>query len=228
MPKSTPKKVGTCTYCGETKPLTKDHVVPRCLFPKPLPSFMVTVPACDDCNSEKANHDDYLRDILVVDADTAKSKGAQGLLEGPLLRAAKRNQSKVIKAAKAQGKMEAVHSPSGIYLGHAFSFPLEGDRVNHIFSLIVRGLYFKTTKLLLPQDCKLDVRRLTAAEFYQGWDELKRIGYNGPYRLGDDVFTCIFIYAQEEPAVSMWWMWFFDSICIFVTTEPSTGIPATM
>jgi hypothetical protein len=214
-------KSGQCVYCGETKLLTKDHVIPKCLFPAPLPSIMVTVPVCDECNNEKSKHDDYLRDMLVVDAESAESSEAQTLVSGKVTRSASKNLSAVIRAAKEKGKFEAVHSPGGIYLGHGYTFPLEGERVNHIFSLMVRGLYYKLTGLYLPQDCKFDVRRLTSPEFSEYWEMLKKIGYNGPYRLGNDVFTCIFIYAAEEPAVSQWWLWFYNSICVFVTTAPA-------
>lgn len=215
------RKIGQCAYCGETKPLTRDHVIARGLFPSPLPEFMVTVPACDDCNGEKAKHEDYLRDMLVVDADTENSKVAKEILTGKVFRASERNQSLVMRAAKSKGKLEPVYSPGGIYLGHGFSFPLEGERVNHIFSLIVRGLYYKLVGRCLPQDCKFDVRRLTASEFNEFWEKLQQIKFNGPYRLGDGVFTCLFLYAAEEPAMSQWWLWFYDSICIYVTTAPT-------
>ena len=221
MAKTKPKKTGQCVYCGEIKPLTKDHVVAKCLFPRPLPPFMATVPACDDCNAEKSKHDDYLRDMLVVDLNTERNKAAQEVLTGKVFRSAETNRSSVIRAAKSRGKFESVYSDGGIYLGRGFSFPIDGERVNHIFSLIVRGLYHHRTKLYLPQDCKFDVRRLSASDFYKTWDEIQRIGYNGPFGLGEDIFTFIFIYSAEEPAISFWWMWFYDSICVFIKTTPS-------
>ena len=52
---------GTCVYCGEERELTRDHVPPRCLFSKPRPSDLVTVPCCPDCNRELAKHDEYFR-----------------------------------------------------------------------------------------------------------------------------------------------------------------------
>ena len=216
-------KKGTCTYCGKLKTLTRDHIIPKCLFPAPLPAVMVTVPACHDCNNEKSKHDDYLRDMLVVDSNTGENEIAQEMSLGKVRRSASRNLSAVIRAAKTQGRFQPVHSKGGIYLGHAFTFPLEVDRVNHIFSQIVRGLYFRLTKRYLPQDCSFVVRRITAREFNEFWPELEGIGYNGPYRLGDDIFSCLFIYAAEEPAISQWWLWFYGhNICVMVRTAPAT------
>lgn len=216
------QKIGQCVYCGDTKPLTRDHVIARCLFPAPLPTVMVTIPACNDCNAEKSKHDDYLRDMLVVDRNSEQSKAAQALLD-KVQRASQRNQSVVMRGAKSEGEFGPVYSKGGIYLGEAFSFPLEGERVNHIFSLIVRGLYYQLTERFLPQETEFDVRRLTAEEFSKIWEELKKMGFNGPYRLGDDVFTCIFIYAAEEPTLSHWWLWFYDSVCVYVTTAPASS-----
>lgn len=78
------------------------------------------------------------------------------------------------------------------------------------------------------ENFKVDVRRLSATDFSKIWDELQRIGYNGPYNLGKDVFTCIYVYAAEEPALSFWWMWFYDSICVYVKTEPANYDVATL
>jgi hypothetical protein len=40
-----------CTHCGEEKPLTDDHVFPRCLFPVPSNERSIQVPSCYDCNN---------------------------------------------------------------------------------------------------------------------------------------------------------------------------------
>ncbi|MGB7070657.1 MAG: hypothetical protein WBD22_14285 [Pyrinomonadaceae bacterium] len=214
------KKVGTCVYCGETRELTREHVIARCLFPGPLPSNIVLVPVCDPCNQEKAKHDDYLRDMLAVDVDTSKSNEAQTLLTGKVFRSAETNRSQVMRAAKSNGKFESIYSKGGIYLGQGYSFPIDGQRVNHIFSLIIRGLYYTTTSRLLPQDCEFEVRRLSSSEFNEIWKKLEKVGYNGPYHL-EGVLTCIFNYAAEEPAVSHWWLWFYDSVCVYVSTQPT-------
>ena len=211
-------KKGICVYCGKLKILTREHVVPRCLFPTP-PMAPVIIPVCRDCNNDKSKIDDYLRDMLVL--ESSRHAPAAELLHGPVSRSASRNLSAVVRAAKSKAKYEPVHSPGGIYLGHAYTFPLEEARVNRAFSLMVRGLYYKLTGLYLPQDCVFTVRRLTASEFNEFWTKLKEIGYNGPYRLGDDVFTCLFIYAAEEPAISQWWLWFYDTVCVTVGTVPN-------
>jgi hypothetical protein len=46
------KKI-VCTYCGEPKKLTNDHVIPRSLFVEPSNERSITVGACRDCQEGK-------------------------------------------------------------------------------------------------------------------------------------------------------------------------------
>jgi len=41
---------GICTHCGEHKKVTRDHVVPTCLFVGPSNERSIKVPSCEDCN----------------------------------------------------------------------------------------------------------------------------------------------------------------------------------
>lgn len=76
-----PKLPKACAYCGDVRNLTRDHVIPRCLFPRPLPAAMLTVPACRSCNQRKAKHDDFLRDVLVTDIAAEDNAAAQAVFE---------------------------------------------------------------------------------------------------------------------------------------------------
>lgn len=61
--------LGECVYCGEQRELTRDHIPPRCLFGKPRPADLVTVPSCVDCNSEVSKHDEYFRIAITTGID---------------------------------------------------------------------------------------------------------------------------------------------------------------
>ena len=181
---------------------------------------MITVLACKECNEEKAKHDNYLRDMLVLDMHGSQSSVAQALLDGRVKRAIRTNRSEIARVALQYGRVEPLRSPAGIYLGQAISFPIDEERVRHIFSLIVRGLYYRLRKQRLRDDCVFSVRRLTAEEFNRGWQELKETGFNGPYLLGEGVFNFIFMYAAEQPSVTQFWLGFHELICFYVATEP--------
>ena len=61
----------TCAYCGgkfERSKLTRDHVVPSCLFEPLKPTKPITVLACGVCNNnEKFRNDAFLRDMVAAD-----------------------------------------------------------------------------------------------------------------------------------------------------------------
>jgi hypothetical protein len=64
--------LGVCVYCGEARELTRDHVPPRCLFSKPRPHDLITVPCCETCNREFSKHDEYFRLAIVAGIDKEK------------------------------------------------------------------------------------------------------------------------------------------------------------
>src|ERR1700751_6135616 len=72
MSRSERAKVAVCVYCGQTKPVTADHVPPKNLFPKRPPRNLRTVPSCFDCNNGFSKDDEYFRLALTI---TENAKG---------------------------------------------------------------------------------------------------------------------------------------------------------
>ena len=50
-----------CFLCGATENLTRDHIPPKGLFPKPRPSNLYTVTCCEPCNNGASQEDEYFR-----------------------------------------------------------------------------------------------------------------------------------------------------------------------
>jgi len=50
-----------CVYCVEKEANTKDHVIPKQLYPKPWPNDFITVPACKECNYSFRKDEEYFR-----------------------------------------------------------------------------------------------------------------------------------------------------------------------
>jgi hypothetical protein len=81
-----PKRNGVCPYCGQYGKLTRDHVIPQCLFPddEPLPGDIPKIHVCMACNNRwKSQYDVYLRDMLVNDMAWVKNPMAQKVCSGP-------------------------------------------------------------------------------------------------------------------------------------------------
>lgn len=55
-----------CAICGVMVAVTRDHIPPRSIFPRPLPVQLITVPACSHCNNGAAISDEIFRVYLAV------------------------------------------------------------------------------------------------------------------------------------------------------------------
>jgi hypothetical protein len=218
-PKQT-KPPPACAYCGASPAATRDHVVPKCLFIRPLPQDVVVVPACDACNKDKGKDDTYLRDVLVMDYQGSESPIAREIFDTKVMRAAQRNRSEVVRAAVTQACLIPHGTPGGLYLGQLPSFDLDSRRIQRIFSYIVRGLYYRVRRVPLPAECAITVRRVNAKEAEEIYHIIKGMNGNGLYRIGQGVFECAFMYADEEPRISMWLLAFYQRVFFIVDTEP--------
>src|SRR5438128_1593826 len=58
-------RIGLCSYCGQLGPITYDHVPAACIYSKPRPSNLITVPSCDPCNGGKKKDEEYFRAVIV-------------------------------------------------------------------------------------------------------------------------------------------------------------------
>ena len=210
-----------CAYCGELREITRDHVIPRSLFLRPLPDEMVTVPACDACNSKKARHDDFLRDLLTIDFEGCESPIAQRVFQEKVLSSHRQGKSLLSRIALNEAKETPIVSKSGLYLGECHVAHFDLGRANEMFSFIVRGLYFRLREVVLPLDCKFEIRRLDGEGAKKWWESFKDKQFNGPYILGDGVFQCAYQYAAEDESVTSWMLVFYDRVFYDVVTSPA-------
>lgn len=89
-----------------------------------------------------------------------------------------------------------------------------------MFSFIVRGLYFRLRKVILPVDCKVEVRRLGGEDARAWWEFFEENQYNGPYSLGDGVFWCAYNYATANEAITFWMLSFYERVFYRIVTTP--------
>lgn len=192
-----------CAYCGKALATTMDHAVPKCLFVPPLPTDMVTVPACDPCNKRKGEDEEYLRDVLVSDIWCSDHPVAKVLLEGKVSRAIQRNCSDFAKAVQQHSVQRPLYTPGGIYLGDIPAVRIDSERFRSAISMIVRGLYHKLMKQAIPDGYAFDIRRIPRLNAAELWGMMLEKKANGPFNLGD-VFDCLFLYAIEDPGATSW------------------------
>ena len=211
------RKIGECTYCGETAEMTNDHVIPKTLFPEPYPPNLIIVPPCEACNNvKKSGGDTTFRDYLALDLFGNQSTSGQAAFP-KVLRANERGQSDMARTAALNSEMKPLFTSAGIYLGDFPTAKLEEGAIEDILATMVRGLYFYQQRERLPEDYKFDARRIHLWDVPKILARLSSPHQNGPYPYGE-VFNYTFFQATEDRFTTIWLLWFFEKVCFTVAT----------
>lgn len=198
-----------CIYCGCKEATTRDHIPPRCFFPEPRPSNLITVPSCAGCNDGFSRDDEIVRDILVSLDTTENHAAVQNQL------ASNRNRS--FDRPHAAGKLKAIldsikmvdcYTESGIFLKTAAAFNLDRPAVNRFLSRITRALLHHETGIGYV-DCRVEWQLSPSAEkFFALPRELTS-------RFKVVSVTDIFTYAAlclPTSATSLWILTFYQGV----------------
>jgi len=132
----------SCVYCGSKKDLTRDHIPPKCIFAEPRPTNLISVPACESCNTSFKLDDEFFR--IFVTAESAQDNPAARRIweEAVMQRSLKRSPRLKAKLRSSLGKVD-LYSPGGIFLGEASTLRFSKERINPVLERIVRGLYWR-------------------------------------------------------------------------------------
>ncbi len=207
-----------CVYCGTAPATTMDHVIPKCLFVPPLPA-MVTVPVCGGCNSRKSLSDSELRDRLVMDLYCSEHPQAKRLMGSTVVRAVRKNRSRLARAAVRGARRKPVYTPAGLYLGHAYAIPYDDTPLNETFETIVRGLYFHRMRTRIPDGYRFVIGRLERPNERRAIDAMKAWGAADPHGLGE-VFWCMYVFDSGDRHTTRWLLCFFGGFLVTVDTYP--------
>jgi len=218
------KHYGNCPYCGKHNKLTKDHIIPQCLFPddEPLPIDFPNIYVCSSCNNVwKSEYDTYLRDILVNDRACAKNPIAQKV-RAKYYRAASNNRSIMARDLAERWELVGLEEPSGLISSFAKTLPDAMKRCNIIMPLIVRGMYQFYLHTTLPKDIPFRVARVIKRQEMEALTrEMNEKG--GVYHnIGDgNVFQFAFWPRQEDVYSEVWILNFYRSIryVVFVAAQ---------
>ena len=145
--------VGVCAYCGETKPLTVDHVPPKLMLEEPYPDNLVTVPACLDCNKKFQKNDEYTRTVIALDFRAAGNPAARSRLP-KIFRSLAYPQAKgfsdyLKRQLKATELVDGTGKPMGIRA------EVDQSRIDATGERFARGLYFYLVREPLPRDSQV-------------------------------------------------------------------------
>ena len=196
-----------CTYCPEAA-TTDDHVPPQCLYTRPLPSNLVTVPACATCNNGASKDDAEFRNHLsIMSGSFGGSANAAERLK-PSLRAVRRDRPTLERMVLGAHPIER-YSAGGIYLGCGVAVTLPPDARERVLLRIVRGLFW------YHFDEPLDAARVrlihidkSKPTWWQALDELLSVPHHHVLVGNGETFE--YRYSRDaDNAVSFWMMTFF-------------------
>lgn len=144
-----------CVYCPDVA-TTNDHAPPRCLLQRPLPSNLLTFPACSKCNTGFSFDENVVRALLTL-VSTHPDLLEERTPNGRLTRALERDH-------KLRGILERSRQSDG-------NFGLTDEllwSLHRVFCKTVQGLFYGLyERLVEPEGLKLlriENSRLISAE----------------------------------------------------------------
>lgn len=146
------RKISECVHCGEIKPISDDHIPPKCLFPKPYPLNMITVPSCDNCNQGASKDDEYLRLIFTAREDVENNSSVQKIL--PLVRKSlnrKEYPGLRMNFIKSTTLVDGI-SKAGLYIGKIPLHGVDSLRLNRVLKRIINGIIYDVYHYRIPNN----------------------------------------------------------------------------
>lgn len=131
-----------CYECGvplDKESLTKEHVPPKCFFPKNDRNSLITVPSCREHNSGKSDDDEHLLQIISIQI-LANEKG-QDIGVNKALKGIYRNKKKA-KSLARNASLVYIQEEGDDRVRPTFAFKFDEDKFNNSISAICKGLYY--------------------------------------------------------------------------------------
>ncbi|AMV25193.1 hypothetical protein VT84_12410 [Gemmata sp. SH-PL17] len=209
-----------CVYCGElTTPAdqSKEHCVPKCLWPGKLPNRMMTVPAHRDCNGGYAKDDEYFRNILVAMRGADRHPAARTLIDGKV-NDCYTERPHLLRNQLLNLSRRTVMSPGGLYLGDVPAFDVENDRLHRVMDKICRCLFYEHHKRLLASTHVVNWFHLNDDTLELTQQLVSRME---PMRdFGDTVFRYQRYFSKLDPNNAAWFLIFYEAVAFVGRTVP--------
>jgi hypothetical protein len=206
----------TCVMCGRMKACSRDHVPPKCIFPDPRPSDLVTVPACTGCNMHRSGLDEQFKVFL-------------GLTVGYHLDGDKSYRVPVLQTLAHNRRLRSdiltsmrhivIQDPLALTSQSALAISLNKAAHDTVVERTVRGLYFHHTGRILGDRYPLTVQWLMDLN-----DEL--YGMTNDWStgtMGDPALVYKYTICTDDPSVTVWVLQFFQKTWSIVISNPDEG-----
>jgi hypothetical protein len=150
----------TCVYCSRSTDRTKDHIPPKALFPASRRNVnLITVPACNSCNSQFSKDDTYFRDMLCMRQELSGNPAVQELLPVVVRSITGPKRERYLNYINSRFAEHEAVTESGENLGMQPTLKVDQTRTHSTLQRIVKGLFFNLKGQPLPQE--YEVRTFT-------------------------------------------------------------------
>lgn len=217
-----------CAYCGRVGKVTEDHIPPKNLFPGIPNNELIKVPACDACNNKFSKDDEYFR-LITLREDVINHPTVKKIYPS-VKRSFQRNEAARFRQSfiNSVTKIRPI-TPGGILLPLKTVARLETERIENTIERITRGLFYYYKEYPVPNEYSVLVITPWAfsgetEEEVRWFDEFvfKPLTDRPRTLVGDDTFTFKFVFANDEPNLSIWLYLFFGKITFVACVMPKS------
>lgn len=168
---------------------------PKSLFLEPFPSQLVTVPACHSCNSGFSELDTAFREFVSFSIGTSNPQTSKFWRERALPGILK-NQRRLTEIRSTTFRARLVDSSSRSYQERGV-LPIDADIQDRMVKRLVRGLWFKRYREVLPALIPIEVSLL---EDFEGFEQL--LSRSETHNIGDQFEFSV--YRPDASSTSCW------------------------
>jgi hypothetical protein len=206
-------KSDKCFLCGTTENLTRDHIPPKNLFKPPLPTNLITIAACLNCNNSYSLDEEYFRVCVATQGygnDTGKWIWDEKVIHSTLRR------SPLLRKQLIKHTFSLpVYSTSNLYMEQQRAILYDCNRINHVVEKITKGLITVYQPTVNLQEIQFDVSLI-------GMDmELVSFLKQMPGKsIANDAFVFWRGFNENDPRESVWFMLFYKQTFFNIATKP--------
>lgn len=196
-----------CAYCGVSLATTEDHVIGRKFFPVHIRSNLPKVPACSDCNGQKANYERY---AMAVFPFGSEHHAAQNILRTKVKHRLEKDQRLLHQLQQSQKNVTVVNPDGSTDTTIAIS--LDDEQTLNLFRMIIKGLLWHHFRSPLPSSYVVRLFWLTD----QGLDLFKKLILScspdqfQDVSLANGAFRYQFTRNPDDPFFAAWILGIYD------------------
>lgn len=201
-----------CYRCGSPAS-TREHVIPRCLYPEKPSAKLLTVPACRHCNNALAKDEEYFRVFVTGQWKAYEANAAARAVWGEKVAPSLRRRHQGLRRELLRRARHLYFPfPQGFTRTAILAF--DQTRINRVAEKIVRGLYYHGTQNVMPAETKM-------AFYWNPTEWAKDIALQAALiNVDPQVFSCWCGIPSDAPSeLSIWWMLFYRTTMCVVTAE---------